>query len=272
MSTEDDVMTTYCVPVDQVDPSIEETANLEIPLTGKYSTNKAVNQLMQTVLNFVSFLMVIIISTVTVPFFYDYLILEIIKYYVDKTDPITTATSSDQKSDIAQKKMNKLYGTEVWLMVSIFIIVILTLVDGLLNSNFSSTLVSSMLFIFSLISFGRVQLMKIEKNEFIKKFTGEEMGKEMPPDTKTYDKPSFSKQEGIFDLIKDMFSSWWGEKYPFIIFILTYPVVIAMLKLYFKLPDMTMSIFSITFIIIEIYVINFLIYIKDIMFTKKNII
>jgi hypothetical protein len=178
--------TAYCVPIDEVDPSIEETATLEIPLEGKYSPNKATNSLMRTVLNFAAFLVIILIATVIVPQIYQVFIL----------DPINKAISledyTSQFHETAQNKLDALLGADVYSMFCLIFISIMLAIDGIINSNITSTIFSIFVVLFAVIAFGRIQMLKINEAEFIKSFTGENIGA-LDADDKTREEPSFSK-------------------------------------------------------------------------------
>jgi hypothetical protein len=124
-----------------------------------------------------------------------------------------------------------------------------------------------MMFVFALISFGRVLLMKSDPEKFIKNFTGEKMGDKIG-ESNNYEEPSFSKQEGIFQPVSDTFFDWKEKYWPIGFFIVINSAVILLLKLYLKLPDMTISTFTISSFIFNIYLVNIIVYIVDLLNKK----
>jgi len=269
--TEEDTntMTTYCVPVDEVDPSITDTLNLEIPLNGQYSPNKAVNNLIQMVIYFSSFLIVILVSVVTIPFFYNIFILEVIKDFVNEKNK---APSTKSNTEIAQLKLNSLFGTDVLSFISLVIIIVLCILDGITSNNISSTIISIFLFIFGVISYGRIQLMKMDENKFIKEFTGEDAGT-MDSQTNKMSEPSFSNNNitcitnTLMNTLKYIF---WEDKFIYaFLYIVLYSLTVTFVSIFSKWSESTISIFCIIMVIIDVYVVSYIKYMAHKYFSNK---
>lgn len=253
-------MTTYCVPVDEVDPTITDTLNLEIPLNGQYSPNKAVNNLIQMVIYFSSFLILILVSVVTIPFFYNIFILEVIKDFINEKEK-PHITNPEANANIAQMKLNSLFGTDVLSFISIVIIIILCILDGITNNNIASTIISIFLFIFGVISYGRIQLMKMDENKFIKEFTGEPAGTIVNDEMTA---PSFSKNnikcitDTLMNTLKYIF---WEDNFVYaVIYIILYSLSVTFVTLFTKWSESTIGIFSIIMFIVDVYVVSYIKY------------
>ena len=160
--------TGYCVPVDETNPDIEKTANLEVPLEGKYSTNSANNSLIRTVLNFTAFIVIIGLVAITMPYIYSMFIMDMIKNAVElgvNNAAIGSLNGNDQQKVLA------LGGADILSVLSISLIAIFLIIDGVTNRT-NGALFGIFLFILLIIAFARVQLMKMDEGNFLEQLTG----------------------------------------------------------------------------------------------------
>lgn len=202
-----DERTAYCVPIDEIDESIEETATLEIPLEGKYSPNKATNAMIRTILNMVTVLAIIMISAVVFPILRQALIVDLIvkakslkddpnnpnqSWYKANSDPDT------KDDDLVQKMLDSIRSSDIFLIIYLFISSVTMISTGISYNYIQSTVTSVFLFVFAIIWFGVV--MMSPNATFIKDNFGIPEGKLTDG---LHDKPSFDRSNiSVMTIIK----------------------------------------------------------------------
>ena len=159
-----DERTAYCVPIDEIDDSIEETATLEIPLEGKYSPNKATNAMIRTTLNMVTVLAIIMVSAIVFPILHQALIVDLIvkakSLEPGKTDKswykVKYPDANDK--DLTQTMLNSIRCSDIFLFIFLFISSVTMLITGISYNYIQSTVTSVFLFIFAIIWFAVVTM------------------------------------------------------------------------------------------------------------------
>ena len=148
--------TAYCQPIDDIDPSVAQTANLEVPLVGKYSENEATSSMIRIILNFIAFLALLIATFFGIPYIYDIFVIQLIMFNKDL--------------ETGQERLNRLRSIDIFFSV-IFVTFIFTLITGGISSNNSpQVVVGFLMFMFFVVAFIRVQILKIDATTFLKPF------------------------------------------------------------------------------------------------------
>jgi len=143
--------TAYCQPIDVIDSSGAEEANLTIPLTGTYTPNDATNTVIRTAINFMSFVLVLVFTYVITPIIYnDYIV------------GLVTLTG--------QQKMNRIRCIDIYITF-VFSMAAMSLIGlGVRNNNPNSTIVGFFLGLFFIISFFIIQTKKMNADWFKETF------------------------------------------------------------------------------------------------------
>lgn len=194
--------TIYCVPIDEIDPSIEETATLEIPLEGKYSPNKATNSLIRTVLNYVSFLAIIVAGVIVLPLLYQPLIVDLVvksKSLIQSNQLWYDTVYRDETNEkIAQRKLNAIKASDTWLLIFLLISSIITMQTGIIHNYVPSTILGVFIFLFAIIMYGVIWRVQSDV-DFIKNNTGVAEGE---LDHGIHESPSFDQIDPLFSLLE----------------------------------------------------------------------
>lgn len=148
--------TAYCQPVDETDPEVSQKADLVVPLEGKYSPNAATNTMIRTVLNFMTFAVLIVLTFMGAPLVYNLFIIQLIL--------------SNKELKTGQEKLNRLRSVDIFVGL-VFILFAFTLMTGGVASNrIPQILIGFMILLLYGASFGRIQLMKSDESAFTKPF------------------------------------------------------------------------------------------------------
>ena len=148
--------TAYCQPIDVIDSSISASANLEIPLTGKYSPNDATNNMVRVILNFVAFFALLIATFFGIPYVYDIFIVQLILFNK------TLLTGQD--------KLNRLRSVDIFVSVVLITFVFVLITSGVSTNNTPQVIIGFFFFIFIAVSIIRIQIIKNDPTEFLKQF------------------------------------------------------------------------------------------------------
>jgi hypothetical protein len=135
--------TAYCQPIELIDSSGAEDANLVIPLTGIYTPNDATNNIIRTAINFMAFVLVLGLTYVLTPMIYNDYIIALIQ-------------------SKGQSKMNRIRSIDTYITV-LFISATLSFISqGVANNNPNSTIIGFFIGLFFILSFVIVQSKKLE--------------------------------------------------------------------------------------------------------------
>ena len=146
--------TAYCQPIDMIDASGAEDANLTIPLTGAYTPNSATNSITRTAINFMSFVMVLLFTYVMVPIIYNDYIVGLITMQ-------------------GQSKMNRIRSIDVYICFVFVMATFALITQGINNNNQNSTIMGFFVGLFFVIGFVTIQTKKIDSSWFSKNFPNE---------------------------------------------------------------------------------------------------
>ena len=149
--------TAYCQPIDDIDPSVSQTANLEIPLTGQYSPNDATNNMVRIVLNFVSFLTLMIATFFGVPIIYDLFVIKLVLSNAGFT---------------GQEKLNRLFSADFYTSAIFISFVFVLITGGISTNNTPQVVMGFFMFMFFVVAFMRIQLLKQDTDTFLLPFGG----------------------------------------------------------------------------------------------------
>lgn len=276
MSTEKifDERTAYCVPIDEIDDSIEETATLEIPLEGKYSPNKATNAMIRTTLNMVTVLGIIIVSVIVFPILHQALIVDLVTkakslqsgktnklwYEVKYEDQGYTKTDKN----LVQIMLDSIRSSDLFLFVFLFVSSVIMLITGISYNYIQSTVTSIFIFIFAIIWFA-VVMMKPNAT-FVKDNFDVDEGK---LESGLHEKPSFDQSNitimsiaktilvNNFEYIKE--GDGFLNKYGYALgAFLLYSSMILILVFLFGVKNEVIASYSFLFLPISIYIAIFL--------------
>jgi len=137
--------TAYCQPIDMIDASGAQDANLTIPLKGLYTPNDATNSVTRTAINFMTFVLVLTFTYIMAPIIYNDFIIGLIEL----TD---------------QSKMNRIRSIDVYISV-VFVMATFSLISmGIKNNNQNSTIMGFFLGLFFVIGFVIIQSKKMDIN------------------------------------------------------------------------------------------------------------
>jgi hypothetical protein len=143
--------TAYCQPIDMIDPSISKTADLSIPLVGKYTPNNATNNIMRTAINFMAFVLVLGFTYNIAPIVYNDFVVGLIAFQ-------------------GQQKMNRLRAIDIYICF-VFILVSIGLINrGIKENNANSTLMGFFVGLFFIISMVVIQSTKMRGDWLIDNF------------------------------------------------------------------------------------------------------
>jgi len=133
--------TAYCQPIEVIDSSGSEDANLTIPLSGLYTPNDATNNIIRTSINFMSFVLVLAFTYMITPIIYNEYIIGLIEL-------------------TGQKKMNRMRSIDIYITV-VFLMATFSLISlGVKNNNPNSTVMGFFVGLFFVISFFIIQAEK----------------------------------------------------------------------------------------------------------------
>lgn len=136
--------TAYCQPIDIIDASGAQDANLTIPLKGLYTPNDATNSVTRTAINFMTFVLVLVFTYTIAPIIYNDFVIGLIEL----TD---------------QSKMNRIRSIDIYIS-TIFIMATFSLISmGIKNNNPNSTIMGFFLGLFFVIAFVIIQSKKMDE-------------------------------------------------------------------------------------------------------------
>jgi hypothetical protein len=127
----------YCTPIDETDPSIQQTAGIVVPLDSKLATNNAANTTIKTLLNFFGFFVMVASAIFVAPIAHRVLIVELVL---------------DNTQFSAQRKLNRAYAADVYTGAVIFGFAIAFINYGIINNKSLATILGFDLFIFLMAS------------------------------------------------------------------------------------------------------------------------
>lgn len=136
----------YCTPIDETDPSIQQTAGIVVPLDSKLATNNAANTTIKTLLNFFGFFVMVVSAVFIAPVAHRILIVELVL---------------DNTHFSAQRKLNRAYAADVYTGAVIFGFAIAFINYGIINNKSLATILGFDLFIFLMASIIILQYSRI---------------------------------------------------------------------------------------------------------------
>jgi hypothetical protein len=143
--------TAYCQPIDMVDSSGAEDANLTIPLSGLYTPNDATNSVTRTAINFMAFVLVLGFTYLLAPIIYNDYIIGIIELS-------------------GQSKMNRIRSIDIYICIVFILISFGLIANGMHNNSQSATVMGFFVGLFFVISFTIIQSKKMSNDWFEKAF------------------------------------------------------------------------------------------------------
>jgi hypothetical protein len=128
----------YCTPIDETDPSIQQTAGIVVPLDSKLT--------IKTLLNFFGFFVMVVSAVFIAPVAHRVLIVELV---LDNTD------------FSAQRKLNRTYAADIYTGAVLFGFAIAFINYGIINNKSLATILGFDIFIFLMASIIILQYSRI---------------------------------------------------------------------------------------------------------------
>lgn len=136
----------YCTPIDETDPSIQQTAGIVVPLDSKLTSNNAANSSIKTLLNLFSFFVMVVSAVFITPIAHRVLIVELVL---------------DNTHFSAQRKLNRAYAADIYTGAVLFGFAVAFINYGIINNKSLATMVGFDLFIFLMASILILQYSRI---------------------------------------------------------------------------------------------------------------
>ncbi len=257
---------TYCLPIDEEDPSMGTDAQINIPADGKVAINKVVTSQLTTALNFFGFFILVLFVVLVIPTMYHYFIVLLILENQYKSDSFTP-----------QALLNRLCSIDIFLSIILFGFSFSLINSGITNNAPTTTIVGFYIFIFFISSYIVLQYKRMfEPEKFISIF-------------KIKDKPDPQIENINPDIVSAFFSnvitlivtietdeSDKKKKYlkmngGFLITGVIFTVLFCIIKYGFGVDKLGTGLMSIPFyiVLISIYITHYIKYSRD---TKDRIL
>jgi hypothetical protein len=136
----------YCQPIDETDPSIQQTAGIVVPLDSKLTSNNAANTTIKTLLNFFGFFVMVVSAIFIAPVAHKILIVELVL---------------DNTQFSAQRKLNRAYAADIYTGAVMFGFAIAFINYGIINNKSMATILGFDMFIFLMASIIILQYSRI---------------------------------------------------------------------------------------------------------------
>jgi len=136
----------YCQPIDETDPSIQQTAGIVVPLDSKLTSNNAANTTIKTLLNFFGFFVMVVAAIFIAPVAHRIMIVELVL---------------DNTQFSAQRKLNRTYAADIYTGAVVFGFAIAFINYGIINNKSLATILGFYLFIFWMASIIILQYQRI---------------------------------------------------------------------------------------------------------------
>jgi hypothetical protein len=136
----------YCQPIDETDPSIEQTANVVIPIDSQLSKNTAEDSTIRLMLNFFGFFVLVVAAIFITPIAHRVMIVELIL---------------DNDTFSAQRKLNRSNAADVYTGFVLFGFAIAFMNYGIINNKTLATILGFYVFIFLMASILVLQYQRI---------------------------------------------------------------------------------------------------------------
>lgn len=136
----------YCQPIDETDPSIQQTAGIVVPLDSKLTSNNAANTTIKTLLNFFGFFVMVVSAIFIAPVAHKILIVELVL---------------DNTQFSAQRKLNRAYAADIYTGAVMFGFAIAFINYGIINNTSMATILGFDMFIFLMASIIILQYSRI---------------------------------------------------------------------------------------------------------------
>lgn len=127
----------YCTPIDETDPSIQQTAGIVVPLDSKLTSNNAANTTIKTLLNFFGFFVMVVSAVFIAPVAHRILIVELVL---------------DNTQFSPQRKLNRAYAADIYTGAVLFGFAIAFINYGIINNKSLATILGFDMFIFLMAS------------------------------------------------------------------------------------------------------------------------
>ena len=146
----------YCQPIDETDPSIQQSAGVIVPLESKLTSNKAADTTIKTLMNFFGFFIMVISAVFIAPVVHRIFIIELIL---------------DNIQFSAQRKLNRTNAADFYTGAVIFGLAIALINYGIINNIPFSTILGFYLFLFLMTSVIVLQYQRIfNPNSYLEQF------------------------------------------------------------------------------------------------------
>lgn len=136
----------YCTPIDETDPSIQQTAGIVLPLDSKLTSNNAANSSIKTLLNLFSFFVMVVSAVFIAPVAHRVLIIELVL---------------DNTQFSPQRKLNRTYAADIYTGAVLFGFAIAFINYGIINNQSLATILGFDLFIFLMAAIMILQYSRI---------------------------------------------------------------------------------------------------------------
>jgi hypothetical protein len=136
----------YCTPIDETDPSIQQTAGIVVPLDSKLTSNNAANTTIKTLLNFFGFFVMVVSAVFIAPVAHRILIVELVL---------------DNTNFSPQRKLNRAYAADIYTGAVLFGFAVAFINYGIINNKSLATILGFDMFIFLMASILILQYSRI---------------------------------------------------------------------------------------------------------------
>jgi hypothetical protein len=136
----------YCTPIDETDPSIQQTAGVIVPIESKMTSNNAANSSIKTLLNLFSFFVMVVAAVFIAPIAHRILIVELIL---------------ENTRFSAQRKLNRAYTADIYTTALIFGFGVAFINYGIINNDSLASILGFDIVIFLLASILILQYTRI---------------------------------------------------------------------------------------------------------------
>lgn len=188
----DTTMAGYCQPISEIDTEINN--ELQVGIDNNLLKMGQTNTILNTVINFFGFFVLMMFVVFAVPTAYQYLIFDLVM---------------DNTEFNPQEKLNRLNAVDMITSLLIFGFAFAYLNHGIVHNVFGCTVAGFYIFIFFIASMVTLQFARISKpEEFLRKFIQTDKDKDSPSASFDYVKPDF------FGLIIDNLSILFLKKVP----------------------------------------------------------
>jgi len=145
--SETSTSTAYCQPIEEAESDIQNQANLEIPLKGKYSLQDAEYEYIKVVVSFTSYFLMMILGYLGAPSMYRYLIIDL----VNENPNLKTCMA----------RAGRLYSIDIYICAIMIMFIYALMSSGVSTNSKGQTTTALLVFILFVVSMLRIYFFKI---------------------------------------------------------------------------------------------------------------